>query len=226
MKTNRSSVLLFIVAVLVIVSLACVRSVPGSTINPTPTQGAAEMPVTTSTDVMSQIYLFATQTAIATQGGLPTNAPPVDVSTTPLPPGQPGAPTMAVVQPPAATPVPQQVVAPPPVQVPAVYALQRGEFPYCIARRFNVDPGELLRINGLTSYSVYSAGMSLRIPQTGRPFPGKRALLPHPTTYSVRGGETIYTIACAFGDVDPAAILAVNPGTTPKPAPGTLLQIP
>jgi LysM repeat protein len=104
--------------------------------------------------------------------------------------------------------------------------LHSGEFPYCIARRFNVDPGELLRINGLTRYSVYFAGMNLRIPQTGRTFPGKRALLPHPTTYTVRAGDTIYTIACSFGDVDPNAILQVNPGISARPAPGTVLQIP
>ncbi len=224
MKTYRASILLFIVA-LVIVSLACVRTVPGSTILPTPTQGPAEMPMTTSTDVMNQIYLFATQTAIATQGGFPTSAPPAGGGETPVAPNQP-EPTTAVIQSPVPTQVPAQVAPPPPVQVPATYALQKGEFPYCIARRFNVDPGELLRINGLTSYSVYNAGMSLRIPQTGRPFPGKRALMSHPTSYTVRGGETIYTIACAFGDVDPNAILAVNPGVSPRPSAGTVLQIP
>ena len=34
---------------------------------------------------------------------------------------------------------------------PLYYTLQSGEFPYCIARRFNIDPRELLAINNLSS---------------------------------------------------------------------------
>jgi len=36
-------------------------------------------------------------------------------------------------------------------------------------------------------------------------------LRPHPTTYTVSAaGETIYTIACAFGDLDPMLIAQAN----------------
>ena len=55
----------------------------------------------------------------------------------------------------------------------------------------------------------------LNIPQNGRPFPAQRALKPHPTTYVVQGGETIYEIACDFGDVDPRAIAQANNLTDP-----------
>jgi LysM repeat protein len=110
---------------------------------------------------------------------------------------------------------------------PATYTLQKNEFPFCIARRVNVDPAELLALNGLSSYSVYYAGMGLRIPQTGRTFPGNRALMAHPTSYTVAGGETVYSIACAFGDVDPMAIAALNGLQPPyKLTPGMTLQIP
>ena len=52
------------------------------------------------------------------------------------------------------------------------YTLQAGEYPYCIARRFNVNPAELLNLNGLTSSSHVTPGRVLQIPQTGHPFPG------------------------------------------------------
>jgi LysM repeat protein len=180
--------------------------------------------------VLEQIYLFATQTAMATQGI--TTGVPSALETPATVPGAPvvtEAPPPAVVEPPQpALPSPQPILAPSPTPgIPASYTLQTGEFPYCIARRFNVNPGELLRINGLTSYSVYYAGMNLRIPQSGGGFPGSRALRPHPGSYTVRPGDTFYTIACAFGDVDPAMIAFVNNmNANAKPDPGSVINIP
>ncbi len=58
---------------------------------------------------------------------------------------------------------------------PSTYTLQTGEFPWCIARRFNVDPQTLLSLSGLREGVVYPAGTLLRIPQSGS-FPGPRAL--------------------------------------------------
>jgi len=92
---------------------------------------------------------------------------------------------------------------------PATYVLHAGEFPYCIARRFNVDPSDLLNLNGLSSGEVLQPGMTLSIPATGS-FPGDRALQAHPTQYTVAVNDTFYTIACAFGDVDPNTIAAAN----------------
>jgi LysM repeat protein len=94
---------------------------------------------------------------------------------------------------------------------PVTYSLQRGEYPYCIARRFNVDPGELLVLNGLSNRQTFYAGTILQIPQTGDPYPGQRMQMVHPATYTVsRADETMYTIACQFGDADPAAIAEAN----------------
>jgi peptide/nickel transport system permease protein len=91
------------------------------------------------------------------------------------------------------------------------YTLQRGEYPYCIARRFNVDPGELLALNGLLDRQTFYAGTVLQIPQSGNPYPGERMQKTHPGTYTVsRTDETVYTIACQFGDVDPLEIAQVN----------------
>lgn len=226
MKTSR--VYPYLLAVmLLIVSLACVRSIPNPNATKT-TEGSSEGLPTDATDVMNQIFLFATQTAMSAGGAtnVPGATPGAQVTPgagiTPLP-TQPGQQLPAPTQAAPATPLP----VPPPLVVPATYTLQRGEFPFCIARRFNVDPGELLRVNGLSSYSVFSTGMVLRIPQSGNTFPGNRALQPHPASYTVGGGDTIHTIACAFGDVDPDAIAYVNGLTPPyRLTPGQVLQIP
>lgn len=93
---------------------------------------------------------------------------------------------------------------------PPQYTLHEGEFPYCIARRYDVDPFDLLQLSGLSDGATYPAGTVLKIPQTGF-FPGPRALRPHPTTYNVTSSdETFYSIACLFGDVEPAAIAQAN----------------
>lgn len=129
-----------------------------------------------------------------------------------------------------ATPVPAVV----PTQLipiagpnPATYALQKGEHPFCIARRFNVDQYELLKVNGLSYSSVLAPGSVLKIPTTGNPFVSQRALKAHPAQYKVSGGETIYSIACAFGDVLPEAIAAANNLAAPYTlTSGTTLNIP
>jgi LysM repeat protein len=112
-------------------------------------------------------------------------------------------------EPEPAEPSPVEVPSPTP-GIPASYTLQDGEFPFCIARRFNVDQYELLNINGLSLNSRPQVGFNLRIPQTGNPFSGDRSLQDHPTNYTVGAGETIYSIACKFGDVDPLSIARAN----------------
>ena len=105
----------------------------------------------------------------------------------------------------------ETLTLPPGERLPATYTLQKGEYPYCIARRLNVDANELLTLNGLANGQAFFAGTVLDIPQTGNPFRGNRTLRTHPTTYTVSAsGETIYTIACAFGDLDPMLIAQAN----------------
>lgn len=196
---KKSHFFLIAASLLIVVSLsACNLSLPTPKAakpgqNPNP-QSAAGQP----TQVMDQILLFATQTAQASQGQ--PQATPANV--------QVAQPTTApVVIQPAATPIPVQPT--PVLTVPGSYTLQAGEFPFCIARRFNIDPQQLLRVNGLGSHSITYPGMTLNIPQNSS-FPGQRSWHSHPTTYTVRSGDTIFSIACWFGDVDPYAIAAVN----------------
>lgn len=110
---------------------------------------------------------------------------------------------------------------------PGVYVLQAGEYPWCIARRFNVAPKELLRVNNLSSGWIYNIGLSLTIPQGTGGFPSPRALHPHPTNYTVpQSNMTVNAVACYFGDVYPDAIMQANGLTSPILAIGTVLKIP
>ncbi len=85
---------------------------------------------------------------------------------------------------------------------PATYTIHTGEFPYCLARRFDVNPDDLLSMNGLVRGQILQPGLTLNIPQTGS-FPGSRALHTHPAQYTVNVDDSFYSIACYFGDVDP-----------------------
>lgn len=110
------------------------------------------------------------------------------------------------------------------------YTLKKGEFPYCIARRFNVDPSELLNLNGLSNEQARSLqpGLTLNIPQGGKVFPPPRYLITHPKdNYKVPQSMTVYAVACLFGDVDPSAIISANTIVDINNIPaGTLLKIP
>jgi hypothetical protein len=85
----------------------------------------------------------------------------------------------------------------------------------------------LLEASTLSGGSNYSVGTELKIPQNAREFPGKRSLKSHPDTYAVGSRDTIYSIACDYGDVDPYDIAAANGLTAPyKLENGQVLQIP
>lgn len=132
---------------------------------------------------------------------LPTGAVTTPTATMALPAGSTSQPGYTTGQPPA-TSIPGTR--------PATYTLQAGEFVYCIARRFNVNPDETLALNGLSDGQTIYPGLVLKIPQTGS-FPGDRMLQNHPTTYTVASSsETLYSIACKFGDVDPSSIASAN----------------
>ena len=208
---------LMVIAIGALILSSCTMSYPGTNATPIPTNPFTK-PM--ATDKMTDLQKYATGTAMektAIAEGKPTSTltpegvEEVDVtpSITPTPGGSVtevtatntsalgGFPTFTLV---------------PVTGRPAQYTLQAGEFPYCIARRFNVDPYDLLALSGLTLDQANSLdpGTVLKIPQSGS-FPGTRALRPHPTTYTVTSSdETFYSIACLFGDVDPSQIAQAN----------------
>lgn len=123
------------------------------------------------------------------------------------------------------TPEPTEVIVIPTLTRPAQYTVQEGEYLYCLARRFDLNPQDLLDLN--TVGDDISPGTILEIPQTGSWPGGERALKAHPTSYTVVSGDTIYSIACDFGDVTPEAIIAANKLEEPYTlTAGQTLQIP
>lgn len=214
--------LIFICLSLGLLLAACER--PASVSPLSIATGEIPFPVSTTSSIMKDI-LAATQTAMATAGTVSTGdlldltatSTPVYTYITATPQDEiataetTATPTTEV----ATTAMPTTTVTPYPTATPGIpnqYVIQSGEFPYCIARRFNVDPAALLNANGLNNNSWVAVGTVLTIPQ-GSIWPnadGSRALIAHPATYTVNYGDTLGSIACEFGDVDPNTILAAN----------------
>ncbi len=175
---------------------------PASTPPVTPTGEMKTTPILIQTDTPAMItqteVAKATDTTGGESGGEPTN-----------------------------TPEPTKVIAVPTITRPAEYTLQEGEYIFCLARRFNVNPEDLLEINNLGEDDLLSPGDTLQIPQTGSWEGAGRIRNPHPDTYTVDPGDNIYIIACYYGDVSPEAIIAVNELEEPYDlTPGQILQIP
>jgi LysM repeat protein len=143
-----------------------------------------------------------------------------------------GEATSAVVNTPepTATPMPPTATPSPTVPVPVVpttYTLKKGEHPYCIARRFDVDVDTLLAANNLARGAMYPEGLTLTIPQNSDGFQGERSLMTHPVMYTVQYGDTWSMIACRYGDVFPEEIAAANGmSLTDTLTAGTQLSIP
>ena len=99
-------------------------------------------------DTTNRVTEMAVETQIAADGGN-TNVEPTAEPVVNTP--EPTQPPVVVV--PSATP-----------GTPATYILQEGEHPYCIARRFNVNPNDLVAINGISGY--VAPGTTLKSPPT------------------------------------------------------------
>lgn len=175
------------------------------------TRSASESPLPDATqDPLDSVFsTIATQTALAAQAHDPDFDPASSASpTTSLF----GATATLALSP---TPEPTSTRTPAPItdqDVPANYTLHAGEWPYCLARRFDIDIDALLSANGLTADSSQSlsVGYKLVIPSGAPAYGGPRQLRDHPATYVASGSDTFYSIACAFGDVFPENIAEAN----------------
>ncbi len=183
--TKRSLIVIGSVLLLTLLLSGC--QLPASKAPETPTGAAMTTPILIQTD--SPDLMTQTAVAKAAQTQAETSAPQPTTTN---------------------TPEPTETVVIPTVTRPAQYTLQEGEFPYCIARRFNLNPEDLISVNSIGPNEVLSPGTVLQIPQTGSWQGSGRVLHPHPTTHVVSSGETVYSIACYYGDVSPEAIIAVN----------------
>lgn len=181
-----------------VLAAACTRSATSASV------------ATPTSDPLSSIFdTIATQTALA---GGPKDP---DLTLAPLASSTSifGATATLAASPttePTATTTPAPITE---LDVPNQYTLHLGEWPYCLARRFDIDSAALLTANGLTEQQAanLSVGYTLLIPvnQVGT-FGGDRSLRSHPTTYTASGNDTFYSIACAFGDVWPEHIAEAN----------------
>lgn len=185
--TKKSAIVIGCVLSLMFLLSGC--KLPASTAPVTETVESMTTPIRIQTDSPDTL----TQTAAAKAVG--TATPGTAASSTP-------APTNTLE--------PTNTVAVPTLTRPAEYTIQEGEFLYCIARRFDVSVADLLELNDIDEDDLLSTGTVLQIPSTGSWEGDGRVLNAHPTTHTVSSGETIYSIACYYGDVSPEAIIAVN----------------
>ena len=215
---KKSSLLLLIPLIVVLVLSGCVRkaSTPPATTPKVIDVANTPLPV-------DQQILSATMTAqaIMQEFNMPTQ-----IVQNPL-----GTPEVITQVPPTPIPVGTDTPTPlptlQPMTKPTTWTVQGGETIYCLARRFNVDPGDMLAINNLYAGSMLSIGDVLEIPQSGAWPTDDRSLLAHPDTWNVSPGETVYGIACAYGDVWPEQIIQVNGLKEPYDLTGiSTLQIP
>ncbi|MEN6570415.1 MAG: LysM peptidoglycan-binding domain-containing protein [Anaerolineaceae bacterium] len=220
MKKN-ALLLLVTILILGLALSACERpATRGPVVTPT-VKGEIPFPVATQPQIVKD-YLAITQTA---QAGNPS-AGATSTSALPFPTSAATA-TQGILSTPVPTATRAVLPSPTPGR-PSTYSLQDGETIYCLARRYDVDPADLLSLNNLTlaTAGMLSIGTELKIPQSGS-YPGDRVFHAHPDTYTVDPGDTISRIACYYGDLSPDAILAYNglkAGTTLSV--GQALQIP
>jgi LysM repeat protein len=206
MNRNVAIILSLALAVVVVLS-GCNR--PMST-GPLPKPVGTAVP---TVDLMSQVTPQAQLPAVATataQAAAPAGgaATPVVI-----------LPTAQVVQP---TPAPAQQPQPAAVSGAATtHTVKPGEWLFSIGRQYNVSPFTLAQVNRIgPPYRIYP-GQVLTIPGGQAPSPGTCS-----SPYTVRAGDTVYSIGRLCGKT-PAAIISANNLANPNfLLVGQQLQIP
>jgi LysM repeat protein len=205
---------LLLVALLVSACEQPYSTPPAVTNTPIDPNSFFSTPIPSQPANMQDVETITTQTAAA---GLPTQTPGGPTATLAVVTGATATPIINL--PVTSTATQAVVVVPTSTSVPAgsrptTYTLKQGEFPYCIARRFNVDPDDLLSASGLSGAQSdsLSTGTVLTIPQSGS-FPGDRSWHDHPATFTVGvtyDTNTVYGVACYYGDIEPSVIAQNN----------------
>lgn len=214
-RTNRGLIIASTLLLVAMLLSACEQpysTPPAVTNTPIDPNSFFTTPIPNGPSNMQDVENITTQTAVA------SIASPTPASGDTAPAGQATVtPTPSILLNPTATATQAVVVAPTSTSAATSgteWILKNGEFPFCIARRYNVDPSDLMKASGLTSPDLYYDGQKLIIPQNST-WPaslGSRGLLNHPGTYTVTGNSdiTVYGVACKYGDIDPAAIAQAN----------------
>ena len=112
------------------------------------------------------------------------------------------------------------------------YTLQEGEDIVCLGRRFGISVSQLLQVNNLEDVSDAGTGSVITLPKSAQQWKmtdgyGNVILQRHPAYYVVQDGDTMFSIACAYGNVRPEAIAEGNDMKLGEPlTPGTQIYIP
>jgi LysM domain len=186
--------------ILTILTPACTRSASQSPIASVTPAAGLNFPVGTQPPAIPEIL---TQTAVANGAPQVASTPGAKSPQVKLATAKPTKKPTYTETAPAPTSTPGR---------PSSYVLQYGEWPVCIARRFNLNIDDFFAQNGLTMQSMLLAGTVLYIPDYGQwnYNYGPRAWHSHPAQYVVQAGDNIHTIACFFGDVGPDQIKSAN----------------
>jgi LysM repeat protein len=177
---------------------------------PKPVTGGTVLP---TTEPMSQVTPQAQLPAVAT--ATPQAAAPAGGAAAPVV----ILPTAQVAQ---ATPVPTEQPAAAAVSGAATtHTVKPGEWLFSIGRQYNVSPFTLAQVNRIgPPYRIYP-GQVLTIPGGQAPSPGTCS-----SPYTVRAGDTVYSIGRLCGKT-PAAIISANNLANPNfLLVGQQLQIP
>jgi LysM repeat protein len=204
---NLAIVLLFLMLLATTAGCDRIASIPPIGVAATPTNGAVNFPVDQSsanpTDVAK---ILGTTVSKMAKDLTPTTAPLGSGASTAT-----STPTNTPTAAPSATATAIPATAVP--VTPVTYALSRGEWAICIARRYNLDINPFFAINHINmNTNTLPVGYVLALPSgtSWNGAYGPRYWHAHPATYSVMPGDTINHIACFYGDVSPAAIEAAN----------------
>lgn len=147
---------------------------------------------------------------------------PVQPTPTEIPPFDPEPPATATPVPPTATPLPTATKPYDPnitmygeTNGLTTYVLQEGEDLVCLGRRFNVSVAQLLAQNGIESPEEMTVGSTVLLPRNPTPWSmmdgyGRQRLILHPAAYTIQSGDTLFSIACYYGDVRPEDIAVQN----------------
>ena len=185
---KKFRLIIFSLIALSLVLAGCQRSASKA---PDITPGSSNQSVSTLSVDDQILAATATADAIRQDFKMPTQLVPIaqgtQVAITAIPP----TPI------PSATPTNLPTPTLLPLTRPTSWTIHGGETVFCIARRFDLDPDEILSMNGLNAYSMLHIGDVLQLPQSGSWTSGDRKILDHPDTWDVTPGETVYGIACA-----------------------------
>ncbi len=196
---------------------AVIASMNGDTVLPTravPTEVPAEKPVP-APSFDEESFFAEVGPAPETLKVIPTEPAPFEPKPTAVQPKPTKVLPTATPQPTATKPYDPNINMYGTLNGMTTYTLQEGDDLICLGRRFDISLTQLLTMNQLTAPADAKTGDTILLPRSPNPWSrldgyGGRALIIHPSVYTTQSGDTLFSIACSFGDVRPEDIATKN----------------